>query len=135
MKTTEYTHTITNSCTCVDCDPETGMEQASDGCYGWCWEDVLSDFEYDTKELRESNETGWWKVSDLRLWSGEVSGYFHATTVKDILRGMTVNSEWTMRYTAYPDRVEYSLSHHDAMGSASTLTAVSEEEREELGLY
>jgi hypothetical protein len=48
---------------------------------------------------------------------------------------MTVRSEWNMTYEVFPDRIEYSLSHHDAMGSASTLTAVTEEEREELGLY
>jgi len=40
-----------------------------------------------------------------------------------------------MTYEVHADRIEYSLSHHDAMGSATTLTAVSEERREELGLY
>jgi hypothetical protein len=40
-----------------------------------------------------------------------------------------------MRYKVFSDRIEYSLSHHDAMGSNTTLTAVTEEQREELGLY
>ena len=88
-----------------------------------------------TEELRDSNETNWWKVKNLRLWNGEVSGYFHAKTVADLIEGMTVRSDWNMTYEVFADRIEYSLSHHDAMGSASTLTVVSDEEREEMGLY
>lgn len=128
-------HEITNTCTCLYYDEDTGEDIPTEDCYGDCWEQVIYDFTEDTKDLRESNETGWWRVDDLRLWHGNVSGYFYAEKVEDILRGMTVNSAWTMRYTAFPDRVEYSLSHHDAMGSASTLRAVSEDEREEKGLY
>jgi hypothetical protein len=49
---------------------------------------------------------------------------------------MTVRSEWIMRYEVFSDRIEYSLSHHDApMGSATTIRPVTEEEREEWGLY
>ena len=89
-----------------------------------------------TEELRKSNETDWWKVENLRLWHGDVSGFFYAETVADLIEGMTVRSDWTMRYEIHADRIEYSLSHHDApMGSKTTLTAVSEEQREELGLY
>lgn len=91
-----------------------------------------------TEDFRDSNETGWWKVEDLRLWNGQVSGYYYAKydAIADILRGMTVNSEWTMRYAVFSDRVEFNLSHHDApLGSASTLRCVSEDEREEMGLY
>lgn len=95
----------------------------------------MEDFTNITEELWDSNETGWWKVSNLALWSGEVSGYFHAKTINDLVEGMTVNSQWTMTGTAYADHVEYSLSHHDAMGSNTTLTAITEEQREELGLY
>jgi hypothetical protein len=89
-----------------------------------------------TQELRDNNETNWWRVENLQLWNRQASGMFHAKTVADIIRGMTVNSEWTMRYTVFSDRIEYSLSHHDApMGSNSTLRAVTEEQREEWGLY
>lgn len=135
MATTTHTHEITNTCTCQDYNPDTDEYTESNDCWGDCWEQVVYDFAEDTKVLRESNTTGWWKVSDLQLWDRTVSGYFYAKNVQEILYGMTVRSAWTMRYTAYEDRVEYSLSHHDAMGSASTLTAVSEEDVEELGLY
>lgn len=130
---------ITNSCTCLtyEEDGETKSVDTEYGstCYGDCWEYAVEDFAMVTEELRNSNETNWWKVKNLRLWNGEVSGYFHAKTVADLIEGMTVRSDWRMTYEVFADRIEYSLSHHDAMGSASTLTVVSEEEREEMGLY
>lgn len=131
--------TLTNSCTCLtyEEDGETMSVDTEYGstCYGDCWEYAVEDFAMVTEELRDSNETNWWKVSNLRLWNGEVSGYVHAKTVADLIEGMTVRSDWSMTYEVFPDRIEYSLSHHDAMGSASTLTAVTDDEREELGLY
>ena len=135
---------LTNTCTCTVYDEETGeyTDEPSTDCDGTCWEYGVEDFYNLCEEVIASNETGWWKVTNLRLWDGEHSGYFHVkpqkhrwTEASEIIRGMTVDSMWTLRYTAYPDRVEYSLSHHDAMGSASVLTPVSEEEVEELGLY
>ena len=48
---------------------------------------------------------------------------------------MTVNSEWSIKGKVFNDRIEYSLSHHDSMGSNTVLTMISEKEREELGLY
>lgn len=129
---------ITNGCNCLTYEDENGNEVSIDDtytCFGDCWEFAVEDFTMLTEDFRKTNETGWWKVTNLRLWNGEVSGYFHAKNVAEIIEGMTVRSEWTMRYEVFADRIEYSLSHHDAMGSATTLTAVSEDEREELGLY
>lgn len=136
MTTMTHQHEITNTCTCTQYDFVLGdwTDEPATDCYGDCWDMVLDDFREDTKSLRESNTTGWWKCTDLRLWNRNVSGYFHADTVAKLLEGMTVRSEWIMRYTVHEDRVEYSLSHHDAMGSATTLTPVSEDEAEELGL-
>lgn len=128
---------ITNTCTCtanVHHDDGT-VTQEPYPCDGECWDSEVDYFAMLTEDLRKANETGWWKVTDLRLWHGNVSGYFYADTVVKLLEGMTVRSEWTMRYEVFADRIEYSLSHHDAMGSATTLTAVSEDEREEMGLY
>ena len=131
---------LTNNCTCLTYE-EDGETKSVDTeydstCYGDCWEYAVEDFANITEELRNSNETDWWKVSNLRLWDGESSGYFHAKTVADLIEGMTVRSDWSMRYEVHADRIEYSLSHHDSpTGSGTTLTAVSEEQREELGLY
>jgi hypothetical protein len=130
---------ITNTCTCLLFEDETGEHSVDNSgltCFGDCWEFAVGDFENATEELRNNNETNWWRVQNLRLWDGEVSGYFHADTVSDILRGMTVRSEWTMRYEVFAEKIEYSLSHHDApTGSKSVLTCISDDEREELGLY
>jgi hypothetical protein len=124
--------TITNTCSCVSYNEETGYLQEATECEGLCWEYSVEDFANVTETLRDNNLTDYWKVENLRLWNGEVSGHFQAKTVTDLLRGMTVNSEWTMRYEVFADRIEYSLSHHDApMGSASVLRAVDEEEYEE----
>jgi hypothetical protein len=49
---------------------------------------------------------------------------------------MTVQGDWTICGTVLEDRIEYSLSHHDApMGSSSVVEIVTEEQREEWGLY
>lgn len=127
---------ITNHCTCTKYDHETEefTDEPADECFGDCWEMAVEDFSELTRELRASNDTGWWHVKDLNLWNGAVSGYFHAEKVADILRGMTVNSGWIMRYTVHNDHVSYSLSHHDSMGGYSQLSPVSEEDVERLGL-
>lgn len=132
-----YTGELTNECTCTAYDEETGeyTEEPAEQCYGTCWELAVEDFAYVTEELRNANETGWWRVDDLRLWNREVSGFFRADRVEEIIRGMSVNSSWVMRYEVFSDRIKYSLSHHDAMGSASTLRPVTEEEQEKEGLY
>ena len=113
---------MTNDCTCTVYNADSDEYFDAPDCYGDCWEDSVYFFGLCTEELRNSNPSGEGQVDDLRLWHGNVSGYFHATNVVDIIRGMTVNSSWIMRYRVYADRVEYSLSHHDApMGSASVL--------------
>ncbi len=132
MDTQTLKGTITNGCSCVTYNEETGDWQDAPECWGDCWDCAVEDFENVTESLRNNNLTDYWKVENLRLWNGEVSGHFEAKNVKDLLRGMTVNSEWIMRYEVFADRIEYSLSHHDSpTGSASVLRPVSEEEYEE----
>lgn len=125
---------ITNTCTCVQVDENGDLtDEPVSYCYGDCWEDSVSLFMEATKEFRKTNETDIWHVKDLRLWDGPVSGYFHADNIEDLLRGMAVRGEWSMRYEVYEDRIEYSLFHHDApTGSASVLTVMTPEEIENL---
>lgn len=125
----------TNACTCAYHDEETDEPIPSLECWGDCWEYVLDDFKEITAHLFDANETNWWKVSNIRLWDGESSGYFFADNIQELIYGMTVNSEWIMIGEVFNDYIQYSLSHHDAMGSNTTLTMVTEEQREELGLY
>ena len=137
-KTELFTGTMTSGCSCTAYDDTIGeyTNEPAAECYGGCWEWSLDDFSTCIQEMLDNAETNWWRVENLKLWDRQVSGMFHAKTVEEILRGMTVNSEWTMRYTVFSDRVEYSLSHHDApTGSSSVLRAVTDEQREEWGLY
>ena len=126
---------ITNVCTCTTFDEETDESVPSEDCFG-CWEEAIFAFTDITSQLFDKNETGFWKISNLRLWDGNHSGFVHARKPIDLIRGMSVKSEWIMRGFIEEDRITYSLSHHDApMGSNSTVTIVTEEEREEYGLY
>lgn len=126
---------MTNACTCANYYEE-GEQVEFAYCLGFCWDEQVEDFiENCVKELFNNSQTSWWKVTGLNLWNGNYDGIFHADDVFELITGMTVNSEWIMRGTAYSDRIEYSLSHHDSMGSNTMLTNISEEERQELGLY
>jgi len=128
------TSEITNDCSCVMYDDNgEPTDEPTSYCYGDCWDDAVAFFTEVTNEFREKNETDWWKVDDIRLWNGEVSGYFHATQVEDILHNMAVRGSWIIRYSVFPDRIEYSLSHHDApTGSTSVLRGMTQEELEQL---
>lgn len=133
METIKFEYT--NTCTCTIYDVDTDTEIEATDCYGDCWEYTIEDFTEITRHLIEKNETMWWRVKDLRLWNGNHGGFFYAENMEDLIRGMTVNSAWIIRGEVFDDRIEYSLSHHDAMGSSTTLTMVTEEEREKYGLY
>jgi hypothetical protein len=117
---------MTNTCICTD---ENG--EYSDVCWD-CWDDQVQNFYFETKHLFEKNPTYFWRVGGIPLWNREVGGIVECRTAIDLIHAMTVNSEWTMRYTVHPDCIEYSLSHHDApMGSASFVRIAEEEEYED----
>lgn len=126
----------TNTCTCQSYDAETDEYFDTNDCYGDCWEYTIEDFSNITEHLFDQNETMWWKVSNLRLWDGDTSGFAYAKTPAKLIEAMTVNSMWTMRGAVLENTIEYSLSHHDSpMGSSTTLSIITEEEREKWGLY
>lgn len=130
------TFEYTNTCSCRDYDMDTDESTPSLDCYGDCWEYVLDDFNLLTIELFDKNETLWWKISNLRLWDGDHSGYDYAMCSEDLLTIITVRGEWNIKGEVFSDRIEYSLSHHDApMGSNTVVTMITDEQREELGLY
>jgi hypothetical protein len=104
-------------------------------CDGICWMMALEDFTDITSGLFEVNETSWWKISNLGLWDGNHSGYGYAKDAEALLELMTVNSDWNIKGKVFNDRIEYSLSHHDSMGSNTVVTMITDEQREELGLY
>ena len=139
MDNTTIDGEMTNLCTCLEWEEGVGYDNEipARDCWGTCWEQAVEDFAECTADFRATNTTGWWKVTDLALWNRTVSGYFYAqpNDVEEIINGMTVNSEWTMRWQVFDDHVHYSLSHHDALGSDTTLEAVTQDEVDEQGLY
>lgn len=134
METIKFEYT--NQCSCQNYNEDTDTFTDSEHCYGDCWDFTVEDFQNITEHLFNKNETNWWRVSGLRLWNGDIDGVFTAQNATDLLQGMSVRSDWLMRGEVFEDRIEYSLSHHDApMGSSSTLTMITEEEVVKLGLY
>ena len=130
-----YEFGFSNLCSCMESDDFIMIEALQTGCDGICWEMALEDFTDITSGLFEVNETMWWKVSNLGLWDGNHSGYGKAKDAEELLRLMTVNSDWNIKGKVFNDRIEYSLSHHDSMGSNTVVTMITDEQREELGLY
>lgn len=133
---TKYKFEYTNTCTCTYMDQDTGESIESSDCFGDCFWSQIEDFSNCADHLFVNNETNWWKITGFPLWSHEVSGYAYAKTPEDLIRAMTVNSEWIMRGTILEDKIEYSLSHHDRpTGSHSIVEIITEQQREDLGLY
>jgi hypothetical protein len=130
-----YEFGFSNLCSCMESDDFIMIEALQTECDGICWEMALEDFTDITSGLFEANETYWWKVSNLGLWDGNHSGYGKAKDAEELLRLMTVNSDWNIKGKVFNDRIEYSLSHHDSMGSNTVVTMITDEQREELGLY
>ena len=136
MKTEEvYEFGFGTYCSCMESDDFVMLNALQTECDGICWEMALEDFTDITSGLFEVNETMWWKVSNLGLWDGNHSGYGKAKDAEELLRLMTVNSDWNIKGKVFNDRIEYSLSHHDSMGSNTVVTMITDEQREELGLY
>jgi hypothetical protein len=125
----------TNTCQCHDYNPETDAYSPSEECYGDCWYEVVEDFTEITEHLFEKNTTGLWRINEIQLWDGAVSGVAKATNPTELIHAMTVNSQWIIRGEIFNDHIEYSLSHHDAMGSNSSVYIITEEEAERNDWY
>ena len=122
-------------CSCMESDDFVMINAMQTECDGICWMMALEDFTDITSGFFEVNETMWWKVSNLGLWDGNHSGYGYAKDAESLLELMTVRSDWNIKGKVFNDRIEYSLSHHDSMGSNTVVTMITDEQREELGLY
>ena len=135
METDTVKFNYTNGCSCTAYDEATDSYVESMECFGDCWDATKEDFANITEHLFEQNLGKCWKVSNIRLWDGDITAYFYADNIDDLIKGMTVDSAWIMRGEVFDDRIEYSLSHHDApTGSATVLTIVDQNEIDRLGL-
>lgn len=113
-KTHTWDGEITNTCSCRTYDPITEKEIETTDCYGDCWDDSLRELVVDIGEWFNNNPTYEWSVNGLPLWDGSVSGKFTAKTIVEFVRGITVNSEWQLRYKVEGSELHCNLSHHDA---------------------
>ena len=104
MNKTNYE--ITNNCTCTD---ETGGY--TDDCYG-CWGDVLEMFNENTKHLLDITN-GVFFIDGLPLWDRNVAATFTVENTEELLRAITINGEWYLRYSVENDTLHCRLSHHD----------------------
>lgn len=113
MATTEIYSTISNLCEC-DFDLASSCT---------CFEDDVDNFFYSVKDWFENNDSNTWQVNGLPLWNGNASGYFTAKNFHEFVHGITVRSEWTLRYRLSGDVLECVISHHDVpMGRSYTVT-------------
>ncbi|CAB5222328.1 hypothetical protein UFOVP361_128 [uncultured Caudovirales phage] len=126
----DHTHTdkrltltgfMTTACNCNQ------LEQEQDNnyeCYGYCWDEQLEDWTNCMQEWVDENPTDEWLVTDFPTWTGGVTGVTVARTAEELLRAITPQSEYNMRWTlstttdpttqATTRMLECVLSHHDA---------------------
>ena len=96
MSETKQEYKITNNCTCTGEDGE-----YTDDCYG-CWNDVLADFDENTKHLLDITN-GDFFIDGLPLWNYNVSGNFTVKNTEELLRAITIRGDWTLRYSVDSD--------------------------------
>ena len=82
-------------------------------CYGDCWESNLYYFASTTETLFTKNDKSAWEVIGLPLWNRGVDGIFDAETPKELLRGITVNGEFTFRWKVDESTLLCWIAHHD----------------------
>ena len=110
-KTREWENSISNSCSCQDFNENTQEFSPSVDCYGDCWQDTISQFAEEAKSLLDISES--WVISGLPLWNRDVNGTAKIKNAEELLRALTVQGEWNLRFNIHPTRIVCHLSHHD----------------------
>jgi hypothetical protein len=113
---------ITNTCTCESEDSE------FTDCYGDCWEFAVETFSIATMQMFERDSYGDkfpFRVDGLPLWNRSLSGVVEVRDSNELLRAITVDSEWRLRYAYENGELHCVLSHHDVpMGRSYTVTPI-----------
>lgn len=112
-----YTATITNTCTCVTYNDDSGDWESAPECWGDCWDSQVEDFQEITAHLfTETNQE--FHIEGFPVWDGTVSGTFHARTAEKLLESITPDrTEWHLELTVHATHLTGFLSHHDASGT------------------
>ena len=102
---------ITTTCECGEWNDDETVFTPSQDCYGDCWQDTISQFAEEAKSLLDISES--WVISGLPLWNRDVSGTAKIKNAEGLLRALTVQGEWNLRFNIHPTRIVCHLSHHD----------------------
>lgn len=124
--------TLYSHCTCMKYDEELEeyTEEYSDYCYG-CWDDSVYDF-------NENILYPWYAANNyhdntpIRIISPNIGwmrqSAYKDTYAKDILDSLTLNGEFTLRFTLTGDKLECVRSSHDEMGALFAFVLGEEED-------
>ena len=111
------TTTITNACTCVTYNDDSGDWEEAPECWGDCWNEQVEDFQQITEHLFTENNQEF-RIEGFPRWDGPVSGTFHARTAEKLLESITPDrTEWHLELTVHATHLTGFLSHHDASGT------------------
>lgn len=113
--------TLYSHCTCMKYDEELEdyVDEPSDHCYG-CWDDSVYDF-------NENILYPWYAANNyhdntpIRIISPNIGwmrqSAYKDTYAKDVLDSLTLNGEFTLRFTLTGDKLECVRSSHDEYGA------------------
>ena len=120
------TTTITNACTCVTYNDDSGDWEEAPECWGDCWNEQVEDFQQITEHLFTENNQEF-RIEGFPRWDGPVSGTFHARTAEKLLESITPDrTEWRLELTVHENHLTGALSHHDGSGTI-TVTPIAQE--------
>ena len=118
--------TITNTCTCVTYNDDSGDWEEAPECWGDCWTDQVEYFEEITKHLFTDNNQEF-RIEGFPVWYGTIDGTFHARTPEKLLESITPDrTEWRLEVTIHETHLTGALSHHDGNGTI-TVTPITQE--------
>jgi len=120
------TTTITNACTCVTYNDDSGDWEEAPECWGDCWNEQVEDFQQITEHLFTENNQEF-RIEGFPRWDGPVSGTFHARTAEKLLESIPPDrTEWRLELTVHENHLTGALSHHDGSGII-TVTPIAQE--------
>jgi hypothetical protein len=120
------TFELSTTCTCENYDEETGETTDSEFCYG-CWEDEKSNLQYSIIEPWLAEQTI--DSNDLLRINGSNMGWLHTSgwtycppTVDGILNALSINSDYTLRFTLEGTNLTVIRSSHDEFAARFDIT-------------
>jgi hypothetical protein len=119
---------ISSECSCVEFDEDENESQSSE-CWG-CYKDEVDNFKHEIlKPWLEANN---WDedtiilVQSLNMNWNHVAGWTNARA-SEVIEALTLNGDYTLRYTLEGKELTCVRSSHDEMGAKFTFTKAQED--------